>query len=137
MSLVAPLLLAVLVAACDSPAEPDEVSLDRVFDLRAGEAAVVAPDGLRITFREVRGDSRCPVDVVCVWEGDAEVLLQVETTPEDREEISLHTSGNFATSAAVLGHLIELKGLQPGNKAGVPTDPRAYVATLFVSRLQR
>jgi hypothetical protein len=65
------------------------------------------------------------------------VVLRAETTLEDREEVSLHTSGSFATSAAVLGHLIELKGLTPGNKAGVPTDPKAYVVTLLVSRLQR
>lgn len=139
MTLRAYLLFAALSPACSggSPAGPAEVSLDKAFDLRAGETAVVTPDGFRISFQEVGGDSRCAVDVVCVWEGDAEVVLQAGTTLEDRETVTLHTSGSFQTSATLHGHVIELRGLKPGNKAGVPTDPKAYVATLFVSRLPK
>jgi hypothetical protein len=129
--------LAAFAGACSSPSGPDRVALDRPFELRVGEAVVVFPDGVRISFQEVRNDSRCPIDVQCVWAGDAEVVLQVETSPEDREEVTLHTDGSSQTTADVLGHRIELRRLMPENKAGVPIDPKAYVATLLVARLER
>lgn len=132
-------LFLTVLAACSgaSPAGPANVPLEQPFDLGAGASAVIPADRLRLSFQQVRNDSRCALDVVCVWEGDAEVVLRVETSADDHEEVVLHTSGRNGTSADALGHRIELKGLQPGNKSTKPTDPKAYVATLVVSRLER
>lgn len=35
------------------------------------------PNGATIIFTDVLEDSRCPIDVDCVWEGNFKVLLQV------------------------------------------------------------
>jgi hypothetical protein len=137
MTTSAAVALVALAACSGGPPTAPEVPLDQPFDLRVGGVAVVTADRLRVTFQEVRNDSRCALDVVCVWEGDAEVVLRVETSPEEHEDVVLHTSGRNATTADALGHRIELKGLQPGNKSTKPTDPKAYVATLLVSRLER
>jgi hypothetical protein len=134
-------ILLVALAACSggSPTVPD-VPLDQPFDLRAGGSVVIASDQLRISLQEVRNDSRCAVDVQCVWEGDAEVVLRVEAPPAHHEDVVLHTSGHNgpdAKVADVLGHRFELKDLKPANKSKHPIDPKAYVATLVISRLDR
>ena len=48
------------------------------FTLAPGEtAALRGADAARITFRAVTEDSRCPVDVTCVWAGDAKIEIVV------------------------------------------------------------
>jgi hypothetical protein len=125
-------LIAALAAACSTPSGPDPVALDHPFDLRVGETAVVFTDGLRITFQEVRNDSRCCIDCYCFWEGDAEVVLQVEMSPADREKVSIRLF--TSRHADALGHHIEGRDLMPLNRSGVPIDPKTYVVTLLVTR---
>jgi hypothetical protein len=129
------LFLALIAAACssDSPAGPDEPTLGKPFDVRANETAVLASEGLRITFQKVRNDSRCPEGVSCVWEGDAEVVLQVETAPEDRAEMGLHTNHRFPSAASFLKYRVVLQELRPLANASKPVAPEDYVATLVVS----
>ena len=127
--------LALIAAACssDSPAGPDEPTLGKPFDVGAGETAVLASEGLRIVFREVKNDSRCPVGDTCFWEGDAEVVLHVETTPEDRAEIGLHTNSRFPTSVSFQKYRVVLQDLRPLAKSGKPVARKDYRATLVVS----
>ena len=63
------------------------MSLGQPFDLRAGESAVV-PGGLRVTFLRVVSDSRCPIDAICVWAGEAVLALKLSRgtdAPVERE----------------------------------------------------
>ncbi len=48
---------------------------DTTFALRVGQEARVDVQALRIAFLAVDNDSRCPSDVVCVWEGNAAVRI--------------------------------------------------------------
>src|SRR5688572_32988210 len=50
--------------------------IGRAFEMKIGETISVGE--LRLTFRNVEGDSRCPIDAVCVWAGDAEIALRIE-----------------------------------------------------------
>lgn len=49
---------------------PTEVTLPLGEEVRVGDA-------LRLVFTRVVEDSRCPVDVTCVWEGNAVVEIGV------------------------------------------------------------
>lgn len=53
------------------------VSVGDTVHLRFGDAVTIAQSGLRVQFRNVVTDSRCPIDVVCVWAGDAHVQIAV------------------------------------------------------------
>jgi hypothetical protein len=71
------LIPASLGATCGgSPTEPTTMSLGQPFDLRAGESAVV-PGGLRVRFDRVVSDSRCPIDAICIWPGEAVLALKL------------------------------------------------------------
>jgi hypothetical protein len=109
------------------------VPLDRDFRLSVGERAEVGDDGLAITLREVPEDSRCPIDVDCVWEGDAAVVLEVAIGRRAADRIALHTTLE-PRSLIHGGYEIRLVGLAPAPLAGRPIPAGEYVATLSVRR---
>ncbi|MCI0707590.1 MAG: hypothetical protein L0Y80_08925 [Ignavibacteriae bacterium] len=43
--------------------------------LKEGNSITLEPDNFVLEFSSVEQDSRCPDDVVCVWQGEAEIML--------------------------------------------------------------
>jgi len=109
-------------------AEPDVA-----FSLPVGKTAGVAGSATRLTFRQVSEDSRCPTNVVCVWEGDAKIeLLPVrDGTVGQSVILSLHTPNE----AQVGDLVVRFVGLNPYPATPDPSSPRQYVAELVIRRL--
>jgi hypothetical protein len=107
------------------------VPLDQPFALAVGETAVVE-GGLDVKFASVVGDSRCPADVLCVWEGNAEISIDVAMTGEDQASLRLNTNPSFATEATYLSYTIEFMALEPYPRTDSETD-EPYRATLVAS----
>jgi len=113
-------------------------TLDAPFALARGATATV--DGLGVTFSAVLEDSRCPVNVTCVWEGRATVNLAL-TEGGRSGGVNLELPGgtgaddiNRHRTIEALGHRITLMALDPypgtdGAENGAPP-----VATLKVER---
>ena len=124
--------LALVLAALGctgNPTQPDGVPLGRPFELRAGSSALL-DDGLRMRFDSVRSDSRCPMDALCVWVGDAVVALSLSQSG-DQAELELHTErGQSETSYAA--YSIRLDGLQPYPRSDRRIAPEDYIATFTV-----
>ena len=145
---LAVLLLSATAAACSraahdatgpSPAQtqqqrsPIVATLGTPFDLRIGQSADVQGTGLRATLTGVAGDSRCPIDAVCVWEGDAEVSVRLERA--GRAAVAqLHTSPRTGGLREVEydGYVVRLDALAPAPRAAQPIPAGDYVATLTV-----
>jgi hypothetical protein len=121
-----------LVAAQPSSA-PTVVEIGRSFPLRVASEVDVGGASLRIRFDRVSEDSRCPVGVTCIWEGDAVVRLTV-TRDRASTAVELHANARFAREHAYDGYLVRLLDLQPLPTAGGPVSPPDYVATLVVER---
>ncbi|MFC1944317.1 hypothetical protein ACFLX5_02315 [Chloroflexota bacterium] len=64
-------------AGCAGSTGEIEAGLGREFTLSIGKTAVILGEGLSIRFDEVIEDSRCPKDVVCIWEGRVSCVVQV------------------------------------------------------------
>ena len=101
------------------------------FNLAVGKTATLSGSDYRITFNRVTDDSRCPVDVQCVWAGDARIELTVSrnTVPSDTRSVSLTSPNNEIT----VGDLrIRFVSLAPTPRQSEPPASRAYVARLLV-----
>ena len=61
---------------CEFAACPGESDNPTSADFKIGDSITLSL--VRITPTEIITDSRCPIDVECIWEGDLEVLVQVE-----------------------------------------------------------
>jgi hypothetical protein len=86
--------------------------------------------GLRVTFTELVGDSRCPINVTCIQAGEAEVRLNVSLSGRT-ETITLSTDAPDESVAAVPGYRIELVDVTPVAD-GTQRAPDAYSVTVRV-----
>ena len=127
-----------VLAACSSnptTTEPVVYSQSEVADsinIRVGRTIIV--DGIRIRFDVVESDSRCPMDAICVWEGDAVARFVVEQTgaPSSALTLQLHTSLQPKNGSAH-GFRIELLTLQPYPRAATGTKPEDYIASVKIT----
>jgi hypothetical protein len=129
--------LLALMASCggNTPTAPHEVSLDKEFQLAPSQVATVADTGLSLTFESVSSDSRCAVDVVCVWEGDGVVALTASQAGRDSAALELHTttSAGGVREARYGEFLIALTALSPQKRSDREIRPGDYRATLRVA----
>jgi hypothetical protein len=103
--------------------------------LRVGEYATVRSEAVSIRFDRVVEDSRCPVGVTCVWEGDAVVRLTV-TQGKSTATIDLHVNARFERERVEGTYRIRLVNLLPRPVGVEPVDPAAYRAHIVVTRAQ-
>lgn len=125
------IFLAVVATGCD--VLTGEQQYGEEFRLPVGNRALVSNDAL-IRFVEVVGESRCPTGAVCVWEGDAEVLLELKRTGFEPKRFTLHTNESMTNDTVVDGVSVRMLRLDPYPVVGEKSDPKAYVATLLLDR---
>ncbi len=132
-------LAGAVVAACATPSHPGDsggpsgtvqAETGRRFELTVGADAEVAGTHLRLRFLGVADDSRCPLDVQCVWAGNAVVRLRL-TGGEAASDVGLNT-GLDPKSAPYAGYTVVLSGLAPAPRSGTTIPQASYVATLEV-----
>lgn len=130
------LTLCVLFLAYDSASSEGRipaVPLGHDFVLKVGQAAGVEGTAFIITFVEVLEDSRCAVDVTCVWAGNAKVELQVRQAGGESTTVVLNTE--LEPKAAMIGRYeLRLIALAPAPRVDVPISKSDYAVTLHVSK---
>src|SRR3972149_5104971 len=92
------LCTSVSLGCADHPTQPSQLPLSQSFELRPWTSATLR-DGLKVTFDGVRSDSRCPMDSLCVWAGDAIITVWLSQPVGIQAERELHTqpSGSEAS----------------------------------------
>ena len=61
------------------PLREGAASLDDTVTVTLGKSALTRDGAVRVSFLEKLPDSRCGIDVVCVWAGDVGAVLRIET----------------------------------------------------------
>ena len=131
MTRIVVLIAAMAAAGCfNSPTSPDVVA-GRPFELKAGAVSEL-PDGTRMTFKEVQGDSRCPMDTMCVWAGDATVAITLTPSKGSSESRELHVQSS-GSQISYASYTIALTALAPYPRATQQIPAADYVATFVVS----
>lgn len=143
------LLLILITAGCTSVA--DEVpagttsgttagtTSDEASDATPGTAEVtLAPGetkstgGISIRFDRVEGDSRCPADVTCAWEGDADLVFTLSATGEQAAQVHLHTTRRETRAVTYAGRGVTLVNVRPAPHSEREIAPGDYRATVAV-----
>jgi hypothetical protein len=119
-----------ITAASPNNQSASQQELGRSFSMKVGESITVGE--LRLTFRAVEGDSRCPADVVCVWAGDGEIALKIEQAGK-AAVAALHTTLE-PKKTEWNGYTIALVGLTPDRKSNTGINTADYRAEIVVTR---
>jgi hypothetical protein len=129
--------MALMALACadDGSAGPlpvaQEVLADSV-ELAPGQELSVGT--FRLSFLEVSSDSRCPEDVVCVWQGNAAVEIAVGMAEGPSHPRTLNTAAGLP-AVDCSGFRVTLLELRPAPHAGVPIPAQDYRARFRVEAL--
>ncbi|CAK8721339.1 hypothetical protein KKHLCK_10585 [Candidatus Electrothrix laxa] len=85
---------------------------------------------LTIRLTSVLEDSRCPTDMQCAWEGNAEIML--ELSGGDLETVHLNTGPQFPSTETYNGYTITLQELKPYPTEGMSIGESDYIAVLSI-----
>ncbi|HNW51464.1 MAG TPA: hypothetical protein PKH79_10300 [Prolixibacteraceae bacterium] len=105
------------------------------FQLLINKSAVNNENQLSIRIDSVLNDSRCPSDVVCAWEGNAEVRF-ILTNGESETKFVLNTHGgdNFRKDTIIDGCSILFVDLKPYPVSTKEISNNEYVAELLIKK---
>lgn len=130
-----------LIASCSNTKEMggDEITindfkLNDTISLGLNSIVICESDpNLFVKFDSLVNDSRCPKNASCIWEGDAEIKVDV-TCKKELEKLSIHTSTKMGNASEAFGYKLELVGLTPypGDEAHA-NDP--VQASIVVTKL--
>lgn len=107
-------------------------SSERPFDVVLGIGEEILVDGIfRVVFSDVSEDSRCAVDVVCVWEGNAAVVVGLTLGTGPTNPFTLNTA--LEPDSAEHGiYRVSLLELAPEPRSDTPIVRESYRATLRI-----
>ena len=112
------------------PSLPEPVEITLGF----GESRTIEGTALAVAFTDVNGDSRCPTDVTCVWQGNAEVALSIGLAPNPSTPLFLNT-GVDPQAARWNAVGVTLLSLSPDPLSEAPIDPQDYVVRVRLEPL--
>jgi hypothetical protein len=107
--------------------------------MHVGETATLEGGALQLSMVQVSEDSRCPMDVMCVWMGRAVVGLHVVLDGVDRGDVNVtlypgpQTRRSPDLDATIDRYVISLVDLQPYPRAGQPEPLDQRIATIRVT----
>lgn len=126
-------LAVMATAACSLGTQVESGPVGAVLDdsgevaMRVGDDVVIQGTVLRLGVTDVVGDSRCPVDVACVWAGDTEVEIAVALGMGPSQPRSVHFNAEAGdTSTEIGGYRVTLVGVQPEARSDQTIDAEEY-----------
>ncbi|MEW5861490.1 MAG: hypothetical protein AB1861_29605 [Cyanobacteriota bacterium] len=110
--------------------------LNREFKIGLNETAILPAENIWVKFTQVTEDSRCPVNVQCIWAGRAKILVTIWKDSQNIGDFVLTSGGSseLAVPNFANNYNIKLVDLQPAPISGSQTRKSAYIATLMISK---
>lgn len=134
--LFAQVLSLITFSACDfiSPVDVPIRETDSIF-INVNEMLTLENVDLKLTFDSVLSDSRCPLGVQCVWEGNAEVQFDVNIENSVQHIIKLNTNPTYRQDTVIQGFSIRLQELKPYPVYNEELKYSDYKAKLLITKI--
>lgn len=125
----------ILTTFCsDSITETESFNLLDDIIINYNQKLVNDDENISIQFTELVGDSRCPIDAICVWEGDAEAKFRFSKN-NSFEDFTLQTSRNYFNADTLLfGYRIELVEVFPYPQINIEIPPYDYKVKIKIEK---
>ena len=133
LSIASLILLLFLISCADENTDPNK--FEGEISLAIHQSKYYSDADLTIGFRSVLSDSRCPTEVICVWEGNGKVDLWIKRTSLDTIDFALNTTLE-PDAIELLEYKIELRELNPyPEEEPFPINETNYSVLLFVENI--
>ena len=129
--------LIILIYSCSNTVESEysEFKLSDTITINYGQTLFNSQEDISIKFDSLLSDSRCPVNVVCVWEGDAEIKIHF-IKKDESSNLFLHTNKNYPNSdTARFYYKVTLIDLLPYPHTEIEIDSTDYSAEIIVNKI--
>ncbi len=117
--------------------EAVQAKFDTPIILAFSRIASIEDEKILIEFADVTEDSRCPVNVTCVWEGQVTVALNISLDGEELGSFNLTSRAGHEKLAIadIDAYSIKLEKVEPPRTQD-EIKQTAYIITLIVSKIQ-
>jgi hypothetical protein len=138
LSIISAFILLIALSSCSKNTELTGDSSFRLNDtlkLAINKSAINNENQITVRIDSVLNDSRCPSDVVCVWEGNAAIRF-ILNNDGDETKFVLNTHGgeNFISDTIIDGYSIQLVRLNPYPVSTKVISNDEYVAVLLIKK---
>lgn len=123
----------IALTGCSGSKEAVSVGLGETFTIGVEQTARITGEDMTVTFNGVIGDSRCPQNVTCVWEGVAN--SKVTIIYQGKAYIIILNSPGLAEEAkeTFINYTLTYS-LNPYPRAGEEISPNDYRLTLKITK---
>jgi len=127
-------LVSIAVLACNSAPNSPNAQQTRKDELSVAYGHDVAVPGTvaRLGFEQVTHESRCPSDVVCVWEGQVTLRLGVTIGDGPTVPVEVTLRAGASSPVTVQGVTLTLTRVDPYPATSDPHEIEDYVAVFRV-----
>lgn len=109
--------------------------LGEQFQLKLNQTVSIESENIMVRFVKVVEDSRCPADVVCVWEGQVKILVDVNRDQDHTNSFNLTSRAGESFNIEVFdGYSMSLLKVEPYPESSKTIEPSEYIATLTVTK---
>ncbi len=127
----------VLIAGCVQQQENlVNANLDSQFRLKINQTAFIESESLKIKFLDVIEDSRCPSDVICSWQGQVTIIVNIVKNEQNLGDFNLTNRAGLYEDLAIKnfdGYSIKLVKVDPYPKTTIKIELSDFIITLLVS----
>jgi hypothetical protein len=110
--------------------------LDVPFQLKIDQVAFIKSENIKIIFKNVTEDSRCPSDVECIWEGQVTIVINIFMDNQFIGQFNLTSSGfNGFVIKEFDGYSISLLKVDPYPISTEIIELNDYIVTFNVSKM--
>jgi hypothetical protein len=132
VGLIGTVLFMMSLAACLPHPEEISVELGQEFSLMPNQSVSIESESLELRFQKVINDSRCPVGVTCVWEGEVSCLVDI-TYMGSTSGVVLTQRGSGQSVTSFKDYYIRFQ-VQPYPEAGKDIDKEDYRLELTIDK---
>jgi hypothetical protein len=131
------LFLSFLFFSCAEDPQCLDAAMGEEIRIQVFETATYCDDDLSITFNAYPKESRCPSDVVCIWEGFVEVELLINLKG-NKSILNLSTEPNVSghpSQSQVGDFSIRLIDVIPHPATNIRINPNQFKVILLVEKI--
>ena len=125
------ILFAVVFLSCNKNDSLDSFKIGIEEEFKQGQINEGNDNSLQFSITEIN-DSRCPSDVICIWEGKADVKIEIESP--QKGNLILSTYNNHIDTFGI--YTFELIEVSPYPVSTETIELKDYNVTLLIKEIE-